>query len=267
MNAPNGRRPRTPELRLLVAAVVVACGLAALVRSDVRAQEGLPDVALVAVDTLSLPSAGLRGIAFQDSTVFLLMTSNLRLSVADSSVTAAILRWDREAGTIDTLSAEPGSFDSGLAYDGAGLWAGGYRVGGAEALYRIEMDGSLSATLPAAGYHPCGLVWDDEYLWQVDADARQIARIEPEEGKLSRRFPTEAWYPTGLAYDGFHFWNHDASTGNVYRVRAYNGRVDGKVDPEILNRPGEYVTLGWDGRMLWAAAATDDRIVRFAVLR
>lgn len=232
-----------------------------------HAQDGLPSVALVAVDTLSLPSTGLRGIAFQDTTAFLLMTSNTGLSIADSTTTAAILRWDREAGTLDTLSVEPGSFDSGLTYDGEGLWAGGYRMGGAEALYRIEMNGSLSATLPAAGYHPSGLVWDDEYLWQVDGDARQIARVEPEEGKVSRRYPTEAWFPTGLAYDGYHFWNHDAATGNIYRVRAYNGRADGKVDPEILNRPGEYLTLGWDGRLLWVASASDDRIVRYAVLR
>ena len=256
------RAVTSPVAVLLVAmlAIVLAAPVA-------RAQAGLETVSIVPVDTLSLPSTGLRGIAFRDSTVFLLMTSNTGLSVADSTVDAAILEWDREAGTIDTLSAEPGAFDSGLTYDGEGLWAGGYRVGGAEALYRVEMDGTLSATLPAAGYHPCGLVWDDEYLWQVDGDARQIARIEPEEGKVSRRVPTEAFYPTGLAYDGYHFWNADAATGRVIRVRAYNGRADGVVDTEVLSRPGEYLTLGWDGRMLWAAAATDRVIVRYAVLR
>lgn len=259
---PAPKRRATPIVDLRVVALFLL-----LLTPSAWAQSGLDTVALAAVDTLRLPSAGLRGIAFRESTVYLLMTSNRGLEVADSTTTAAILRWDPRSGSADTLSAEPRSFDAGLTFDGTGLWAGGYRVGGAEVLYRVELSGALSATLPAAGYHPGGLVWDDEYLWQVDADARQIARIEPEEGKVSRRFDTEAWFPTGLAYDGYHFWNHDAATGNVYRVRAYNGRVDGKVDPNVLYRPGEYLNLGWDGRHLWAASATDDRIVRFEVLR
>lgn len=238
-----------------------------LARPDARAQDALESVSLVEVDAFELPSTGLRGIAFRGSTVFVLMTSNTGLAVADSAVQASILRWDPQTGAVDTVSSEPGAFDTGLTHDGTGLWAGGYRIGGDEALYRIETNGRLTATLPAAGYHPCGLVWDDEYLWQVDGDARQIARIEPEEGKVSRRFPTEAYYPTGLAYDGYHFWNADAATGRVLRIRAYNGRVDGVVDTEILYRPGEYLTLGWDGRHLWVAAASDRRIVRYEVLR
>ena len=256
---------RGPTVRI---ALAVAIALLVAVPVSVAAQDDLPVVNAVAVDTLSLPSAGLRGLAFEDSTVFMLMASNTGISVTDSTVAAAILRWDRETGRVDTLSREPDSFDTGLAFDGEGLWAGGYRVGGAEALYRIELeDGSLSATIPAAGYHPAGLVWDDEYLWQIDADARQIARIEPEEGKVSRRFDTEAFFPTGLAYDGYHFWNADAATGRVIRVRAYNGRADGVVDPSVLYRPDEYLTLGWDGQFLWTAAASDSVVIRYEILR
>jgi len=263
--APEGGRRPFPRAGVLLFVVGL---LAAVAPEPSVAQDDLPVVNAVVVDTLSLPSAGLRGLAFRDSTVFMLMASNQGISVPDSVGEAAILRWDRETGTVDTLSREPDSFDTGLAFDGEGLWAGGYRVGGAEALYRIEReDGSLSATIPAAGYHPAGLAWDEEYLWQVDADARQIARIEPEEGKVSRRFPTEAFFPTGLAYDGYHFWNADAATGRVIRVRAYNGRADGVIDPSVLYRPDEYLTLGWDGQLLWTAAASDSVVIRYEILR
>ena len=245
---------------------MLVCGL--LVPGVARSQDELPVINAVPVDTLRLPSTGLRGLAFQDTTAFLLMTSHTGLSVPDGVIDATILRWDRARGTLDTISNEPAAFDTGLAYDGESLWAGGYRVGGDEALYRVDVrSGRLVATLPASGYHPGGLIWDDEYLWQIDSDARQIARIEVEEGKVSRRHPTEAFFPTGLAYDGYHLWNADAATGRVTRIRAYNGRADGVIDPQVLYRPGEYLTLGWDGRLLWVASASDAYVVRYAILR
>ena len=258
-----------PVLLLALLPALLPVRLPAVGAPSVRAQEltELPTLALVPVDTLRLPSPGLRGLAFDGERAWLLMSSNLGLSVPDSNYRAAILRFDPATGAADTFATEPGAYEAGLALGPEFVWAGGNGVGGQESLYSIDPStGEIVATLPAAGYHPGGLVWDEEYLWQVDADARQFARIETEEGKVSRRVATPGFYPTGLAYDGFHFWNADASTGRIYRVRAYNGRVDGVVDAEVFERPGTFMTLGFDGSLLWTAAADDSVVVRYEIL-
>ena len=250
----------------LVCAVVFA--LAAPRPLPAQELAELPGLTLVPVDTLRLPSTGLRGIAFRDSTVWLLMSSNEGLSIPEDDYRASILQTGISLGAHDTLLTERGAFETGLAFDGERLIAGGNGVGGQESLYVIERARPrIVSTLPAAGYHPGGLVFDKSYLWQVDADARQLARIEPESGKVSRRLSSPAFYPTGLAHDGFYFWNADASTGRIYRVRAHNGRADAVVDAASFSRPGEFVTLGWDGRRLWVASATDGFVVRYAIPR
>lgn len=256
---------------LFVIALAAALTLfATLAPRPLPAQElaALPTMTLVPVDTLRLPSAGLRGIAFRDSTVWLLMSSNVGLSIPESDYRASILQSGSSLSAFDTLLTEPGAFEAGLAFDGERLIAGGNGVGGEESLYVIERGrAAIVSTLPAAGFHPGGLVYDQSYLWQVDADARQFARIEPEEGKISRRFSAPAFYPTGLAHDGFYFWNADASTGRIYRVRAHNGRADAVVDTASFSKPGAFVTLGWDGRRLWAASAAESVVVRYAIPR
>lgn len=250
--------------------VIVAALFALTAPGGSPAQEltALPTLTLVPVDSLRLPSPGLRGIAFRDSTVWLLMSSNQGLSIPETDYRASILETGISLGAHDTLLTEPGAFEAGLAFDGERLIAGGNGVGGQEALYVIDRPSAkIVSTLPAAGYHPGGLVFDKSYLWQVDADARQLARIEPEEGKVSRRFAAPGFYPTGLAHDGFYFWNADAATGRIYRIRAHNGRADAVVDAAAFSRPGDFVTLGWDGRRLWAASAADSFVVRYAIPR
>ncbi len=228
----------------------------------------LPTMTLVPVDTLRLPSVGLRGIAFRDTTVWLLMSSNEALSIPESGYRASILQSGPSLTAFDTVLTETGAFDAGLAFDGERLIAGGNGVGGEESLYVIERGrAAIVSTLPAAGFHPGGLVYDQSYLWQVDADARQFARIEPAGGKVSRRFSAPGFYPTGLAHDGFYFWNADAATGRIYRVRAHNGRADAVVDAASFSKPGAFVTLGWDGSFLWAASAADSVVVRYAIPR
>lgn len=218
------------------------------------------------LDTIPLPSAGLRGLAFDRGRTWLLMSSNHGLSSPDSTFMGAVLRFDRKTGEADTLARELSSFDTGLTYDGEFLWAGGCLLGQPAALYQIDPgNGRVPLTLPAMGYHPGGLVWDGEYLWQVDADARKLFRIDNEEGKVSRRVSSPSFYPTGLAYDGFHFWSADAATGRIYRMRGFNGRVDAVVSEEVYSHTGDFVTLGWDGAALWVAAADEPFAVRYVI--
>lgn len=257
-------RVRRLELRLVAVLVCLATATTAFAQSG----DGLPRLSAAAVDTIWLDTAGVRGIAASQRTVWLLLSDHQGLSVPESTYRAAIARLNLSSGALDTLVSARDAFQIGLASDGEFLWAGGNPAGGEELLYQIDpRTGEITLTLPAVGYHPGGLVWDEEYLWQVDSDAREIARIETEEGKLSRRSGTMAFYPTGLAFDGFHFWIADASTGRIERARSHNGRADGVLDEQTFLRPGASLALAWDGRLLWVAASDEPWIVRYEILR
>jgi len=251
-------------LILLMAAL---CSL--LLANPLRAQDPLDlrVIGAVVVDTLRVDATGIRGIAISDRGVWLIVSEHTGRAVADSTYLSAILSWDPATGSTDTIARERDSYSTGLAWDGTSLWAGGSRVGGLEAIYEIGPRGAVAdSTLPASGYHPGGLAWADDYLWQVDSSARQISRIETEEGKLSRRLQPPGFYPTGLAHDGRYLYCADAATGLVHRILAGSGRADGVLDPQTVRFTGEFVSLVHDGVYLWAVRDTDDFVVRYQLV-
>lgn len=253
--------------QLLILLTVVGASLA--LTPPLRAQDplSLPVIGAVVVDTLGIDATGVRGLAVSDRGVWVVVSEHTGRAVADSSYTSAILSWDPATGAVDTLARERDSYSTGLAFDGESLWVGGNVVGGFEAIYEVSLSGALAdSTLPASGYHPGGLAWADEYLWQVDSSARQVSRIETEEGKLSRRLQPPGFYPTGLAHDGRNLYCADASTGLVYRMRASSGRADGVLDPEGIRFTGDFVSLAWDGAYLWTIRDSDDFVVRYQLI-
>lgn len=228
----------------------------------------LPELELSVVDTLRLPSSGVRGLSFDGGRAWLLVSSNEGLSVPDSPYVARILRFDPSTGASEVVETQRDAFEAGLAHGLENLWAGGSGVGTLEALYRLDrVDADPIDTLPSTAYHPGGLVWDREFLWQVDCDARQVLRIEPQQGKVSRRIATPGLYPTGLAFDGVNLWNADAATGRLYRIRPQSGKADGVARAAVFSWPGEFVTLGFDGRWLWVVPASSDRAIRLQLPR
>lgn len=228
----------------------------------------LPVIGVAVVDTLRVEATGIRGLAMSGSGVWILTSEHTGRSVAEEAYRSALLSWDPSTGAVDTLLTERDSFSTGLAFDGESFWIGGNRVGGLEAIYRYQPGAGLAdETLPSSGYHPGGLAWAEDYLWQVDSSARQVSRIETEEGKLSRRLQPPGFYPTGLAHDGESLYCADAATGMVYRVAARSGRATGVLDPEIVRFTGEFVTLAWDRGYLWAVRDTDAFVVRYELVR
>jgi hypothetical protein len=222
---------------------------------------------VVPVDTLRIDATGVRGLAMGRNGVWVLVSEHTGRGVAEASYSSSILSWNPSTGEVKTLLRERDSFSTGLAFDGQALWAGGNRVGGLEAIYRIDPQSwTPDESIPSSGYHPGGLAWAGDYLWQVDSSARQVSRIETEEGKLSRRLQAAAFYPTGLAHDGVSIYCADAATGMVHRMRASSGRVDAVLDPEVLRFTGEFVTLYWHEGMLWTIRDTDDFVVRYQIL-
>lgn len=256
---------------ILCSALLAVVGAALVLSADgAGAQDplSLPVIGAVVVDTLWVDATGIRGIAVSKGAVWILTSDHRGRAMPDSSYSSAILSWDTATGAVETLLSERDSFGAGLAYDGEALWVGGNPVGGFEAIYRIDPATRVAdRTLPSSGYHPGGLAWANEYLWQVDSSSRQISRIETEEGKLSRRLQPPGFYPTGVAHDGQSLYCADAATGLVYRMRARSGRADGVLDPEVLRFTGDFVTLVWDRSYLWVVRDTDDFVVRYQILR
>jgi sugar lactone lactonase YvrE len=250
--------------------LLVALATAAAVETPRAAVDlsELPSVSAVVTDSVALPFDGVRGLVWVDRRLHVVVTEQKGLSAPDSSFSASLLVFDPRSGDVRALANERDAYGAGLAYDGTSLWSGGSLLGEREGLYRIfPGTGDIEEVLPAPGFHPAGLAWDGSYLWQVDADARKLFRIEIEEGKVSRKVPSPGFYPTGLAYDGFHFWCADATTGRLYRLRGYNGQADAVVVQEAYYRPGEYVSLTWDGSALWAVGSDDSLAVRLEMLR
>jgi sugar lactone lactonase YvrE len=249
-----------PLLSLLLLLVLTAPGSA-------RDLDALPELEAVETVRIPLPTDGVRGLLFQGGRLILLATENRGLSAPDTSYVVRLLRLDPDDGTVETLAVEQDGYESGLASDGEAWWSSGSLLGSHAGIYRISPgDGSVLETLPSPGHHPAGLAWDGSWLWQVDADARKLMRLEVEEGKVSRKVPSPAFYPTGLAYDGYHFWNADATTGRIYRLKGFNGEVDAVVSASAFHRPGAYVSLTHRDGGLWAVAAEDSVAVRLEIL-
>jgi sugar lactone lactonase YvrE len=229
---------------------------------------GLPVLSAVVLDTVPLPRAGLRGLAASGGGLWMLFSSNQGLSAPEGPYRTVLVAFDPESASADSLRVENDGYETGLAWDGTHLWAGGGRAGERYGIFQVDpRSGEMLEALPASGYHPGGLTWDGSYLWQIDCDARQLFRVETEEGKLSRKVRAPGFYPTGLAFDGSSFWCADASTGRLYRLRGGTGEANGVVDAAVFERPGEFISLGWDGSALWVASSRERQAVRLEILR
>ena len=252
--------------RILAGASLLVLGL---VGSGVAVDlQSLPEIDAVVDARLPLPTDGVRGLLFEQDSVVLLATSNRGLSAPDSSFQASLMRWQASSGNLRVLSTQSDEFETGLASDGENWWSSGSLLGVSSGIYQISPgSGKVLATLAAPGHHPGGIAYDGLYLWVVDCDARNILRVDTEEGRVSKKVSAPAFYPTGLAYDGYHFWSADASTGRLYRLSGTTGRRDAVIAKDAFYRPGEFVSLSWDGKGLWTVAASDSEAARLQILR
>lgn len=205
-------------------------------------------------------------------------------------------------GELVTLTLEsPAACGTGLAWDGARLWAADRRE---DRLYAFDAaSGEVLAELPSPGFKPTGLAWDGECLWCADreegklfriapgsglvlrtvdapwptptglawsdgrlwvADERKrlICLVDPADGTTIRSFPAPAESPQGLAFDGRMLWCSDRKRDALYGISPVGGEV-----LITLHSPGPYPTgLAIDGSGgLWAADYQDDACSRLDV--
>jgi sugar lactone lactonase YvrE len=250
--------------------LLLCCSALLLTASSVIADDltDLPELGAVVTSRLPLGTDGVRGLIFDRGQAVILAGSNTGLSAPDSSYVVRLLRLEDAQAGPTTVAVEQDVFETGLVSDGQSWWSAGSLLGAQAGIYQIApTSGEVLLMLPAPGYHPGGIAFDGTYLWIVDCDARKLLRVDVEEGRVSRKVESPGFYPTGLAYDGFHFWCADATTGRIYRLKGHNGRTDAVISPDAFYRPGEFVSLSWDGDALWAVAASDSEAVRLELLR
>jgi sugar lactone lactonase YvrE len=109
---------------------------------------------------------------------------------------------------------------TGLAWDGACLWAA-FAAGYSSSVYRIDLAaGTLIQHFFAPGPKPQGLAWDGNYLWILDSRNRVIYKFSAIGKWTGVSFPSPKGSPAGLAFDGKYLWNVDKETRMIYKIEV-----------------------------------------------
>ena len=66
--------------------------------------------------------------------------------------------------------------------------------------------GTVVLQFPAPGSSPCGLAWDGEALWVVDAETELIYRVDVDSGETLKAIHCPSSGPQGLTWDGEYLW-------------------------------------------------------------
>ena len=180
----------------------------------------------------------------------------------------------------------PGSFCTGMTFDGTHLWVADYKT---DKLYEVELEnGEVIREISSPGFWPKGLAWDGKYLWNADSKQQLIFQVDPKDGTILKtlyspsdnpdgltwdgetlwlsdykkkeimkldlsdgtaieKYTAPAKYPQGLTYDGAYLWCADRRSDEIYMIDPSNGEVI-----NILNSPAQYPRgLAYDGKYLW----------------
>jgi len=155
-------------------------------------------------------------------------------------------------GPWDTLwsFACPGTFPTGLAWDGAHFW---HTDANTTSLYRLSPTGVVETLfgLPSGASGHGDLTWDGAHLWMVDETQTLAYQLDTANGNALRSIPlpdsvgTSAW---GIAWDGQYLWHSDyTGTGHIYQLDTVSGAIVSQFTP-----PRDLILgIAWDGAYLW----------------
>jgi hypothetical protein len=158
------------------------------------------------------------------------------------------------SGPWDTLwsFACPGTFPTGLAWDGGHFW---HTDANAGMLYRLSPTGVVETTfgLPSGASGHGDLTWDGTHLWMVDEQSARAYQVDTATGNALRHISlpdSGSTDPTswGITWDGQHLW-HSAysSPAQIYELDTINGAIISQFIPPA----GLILGIAWDGAYLW----------------
>lgn len=148
----------------------------------------------------------------------------------------------------------PGSFTTGLTYDGKYIWLSDRK---ADFIYCIDpANGKVVRSIKSPAYWPTGLAWDGEYLWNADIRggiplaenfAGKIYRVDPKDGTIIKTLPAPSDSPMGLAWDGKYLWCADDKSDEIIQFSAEDGTTIKTLKSPATDANG----LAFDGKYLW----------------
>lgn len=148
----------------------------------------------------------------------------------------------------------PGSFTTGLTYDGKYIWLSDRK---ADLIYCIDpANGKVVRSIKSPAYWPTGLAWDGEYIWNADIRGGiplaenftgKIYRIDPKDGTIVKTLPAPSDSPIGLAWDGKYLWCADDKSDEIIQFSAEDGTTIKTLKSPAADPNG----LAFDGKYLW----------------
>lgn len=166
-------------------------------------------------------------------------------------------------GEVTQSFYSPGSFPTGLTFDGTHLWLADYQ---ADLLYCIDPStGKVIRTLPSPAYWPEGLAWDGEALWNADVKggiplsenyAGKVYRIDPVSGNILKTIQAPTSTPRGLTWDGTYLWCVDNASDEVVQFSPEDGTTIRSFRSPASDPRG----ITFDGKYLWISDRIRDEI-------
>ncbi len=157
----------------------------------------------------------------------------------------------------------PGSYPTGLTFDGTHLWLADYQT---DLLYCIDPEtGKVIRSIPAPAYWPEGLAWDGEYLWNADVKgglplsenyAGKVYQVDPEDGTILKTVQAPGSTPRGLTWDGTYLWCVDNASDEVIQFSPEDGTTIRSFRSPASDPRG----ITFDGKYLWISDRIKDEI-------
>ena len=150
----------------------------------------------------------------------------------------------------------PGSFTTGLTYDGEYIWLADRK---ADLIYCIDpANGKVLRSIKSPAYWPTGLAWDGEALWNADIRGGiplaenyvgKIYRIDPKDGTIKKTITAPSNSPMGLAWDGKYLWCADNESDEIIQFSSDDGTTIKSFKSPASDANG----LAYDGKYLWVS--------------
>ncbi len=157
----------------------------------------------------------------------------------------------------------PGSYPTGLTFDGENLWLADYKT---DLLYCIDpATGNVIKSISSPAYWPEGIAWDGEALWNADVKGGiplsenyngKIYRVNPEDGSILRTLPAPSSTPRGLTWDGKYLWCVDSDNDEVIQFSPEDGTTIKSFKSPSRDPRG----ITYDGKYLWISDRIKDEI-------
>jgi transglutaminase-like putative cysteine protease len=157
----------------------------------------------------------------------------------------------------------PGSFPTGLTYDGENIWLADRKL---KEIFCIDINtGKVIKSIQSPAYWPTGLTWDGEALWCADVKGGiplsenyhgLIYRIDPGDGTILKVINAPSDCPRGLAWDGKYLWCADNKTDEIIKFSPDDGTTIRSFKSPSSDPRG----LTFDGKYLWVSDRMRDEI-------